>query len=113
MFVIWRIKGNVVYAVCRVYHKVHFSPQRLKYENRVTSYKTDKKLLDTELERAVNRLRKSEDRSELFETDETDHMVGPSFELHNDLLIFRIRLSSVIPRHWSALLEKCVMLTKR
>ncbi|KAE9556055.1 hypothetical protein FO519_000689 [Halicephalobus sp. NKZ332] len=50
------------------------SPQRLKYENRVASYKTDKKLLDNELERAVNRLRKSEDRTELFDTDESDLM---------------------------------------
>lgn len=52
------------------------SPARQKYDNRVASYKTDKKLLDAELERAVGRLRKSDDKAELFETEEDDHMVS-------------------------------------
>ncbi|PAV63895.1 hypothetical protein WR25_03271 isoform A [Diploscapter pachys] len=48
--------------------------ERQKYELRVRSYRSDKRQLDSELEKAVRRLREVADREELLAFDEAVHM---------------------------------------
>ncbi|GMT24039.1 hypothetical protein PFISCL1PPCAC_15336, partial [Pristionchus fissidentatus] len=50
------------------------SADRNKYELRVRSYRSDKKQLDDELAKAVNRLREAADRDELLALDESISM---------------------------------------
>ncbi|WKX95661.1 hypothetical protein Q1695_012263 [Nippostrongylus brasiliensis] len=50
------------------------SAERTKYELRVKSYRNDKRLLDSELEKAVQRLREAADRDELLAYDEAVEM---------------------------------------
>lgn len=47
-----------------------FSTDRAKYDLRVRSYYSDKKQLDSELDKAVRRLRDAADRDELLAFDE-------------------------------------------
>ncbi|KAJ1371897.1 hypothetical protein KIN20_033932 [Parelaphostrongylus tenuis] len=50
------------------------SSERNKYELRVRSYQSDKRLLDNELEKAIKRLRETADRDELLAYDEAVEM---------------------------------------
>ncbi|KAK6050653.1 hypothetical protein COOONC_11843, partial [Cooperia oncophora] len=50
------------------------SAERTKYELRVKSYRNDKRLLDSELEKAIKRLREAADRDELLAYDEAVEM---------------------------------------
>lgn len=50
--------------------KLRFSPERAKYDLRVKSYRSDKKQLDTELQKAIGRLKADADRDELMNMDE-------------------------------------------
>ncbi|CAJ0568334.1 unnamed protein product, partial [Mesorhabditis spiculigera] len=58
------------------------SSERSKFEMRVRSYKQDKKQLDTELDRVVQRARESADRNELFAMEE-----GATVDAQEDQLI--------------------------
>lgn len=47
--------------------KIHFlSPDRAKYDLRVKSYRSDKRQLDAELRKAVERIKQGANRDELF-----------------------------------------------
>lgn len=49
---------------------IFFSPDRTKYDLRVKSYRNDKKQLESELQKAINRLKSDSDRNELLNFDE-------------------------------------------
>uniref|UniRef100_A0A1I7WMV9 t-SNARE coiled-coil homology domain-containing protein n=1 Tax=Heterorhabditis bacteriophora TaxID=37862 RepID=A0A1I7WMV9_HETBA len=68
----------VVHIFIRIYNVkkilIYFSAERMKYELRVRSYQSDKKQLDSELDKAVRRLREGADREELLALDEAVEM---------------------------------------
>lgn len=68
---------------------VFSSADRTKYELRVRSYRSDKRQLDSELEKAVRRLREGADRNELLAYDEAvsmDQQVRQFYKKSNNFL---------------------------